>query len=152
MIADWYRVLQVDAAAEPEVVAAAYRALSRKYHPDVNPGPTAAERQRELNAAFAILGDLDLRAQYDRTLGRDWGQEVRARPLEDWRWLDGRRYVHNSSLADLLSGGTMHALALGSTFTACGWDAASWRKVQSEEEFWAGRPCGACVRSERKAS
>ena len=37
-INDFYRVLQVDPAAEPEVIRAAYRALARKYHPDVSIG------------------------------------------------------------------------------------------------------------------
>ncbi len=134
------------------MVTAAYRALSRKYHPDINPSPEAAERQKLINMAFGVLSDSGQRARYDRSIGRVDGVEMRARPSDDWRWNDGRRYVHNSSVSDLMSGGTMHAYADGSTFTECGWDARGWRKVQSEEEFWAARPCPGCVRQQRKAS
>lgn len=152
MTDDWYRVLQIQEYAEPEVVTAAYRALSRKYHPDVSGAPDAPARQRLINAAFAVLGDVHSRSYYDRTIGRVDGIEMRSQPLDDWRWNDGRKYVHNSSVSDLMSGGTMHVWATGSTFTECGWDARSWRRVQAEEEFWASRPCLACVKQQRKAA
>lgn len=151
MTDDWYDILQVREFAEPEVVQAAYRALSRKYHPDINTSPDSAARQKMINAAFAVLGDPRARAAHDREIGRVDGAEFRARPSDDWRWNDGRKYVHNSSVSDLVSGGTMHAWAEGSTFTECGWDSRGWRKVQSEEEFWAARPCPACVKRQRKA-
>ena len=47
---DWYEVLQVSPNAEHDVIEAAYRRLSRKYHPDVNQDPRAPESQRLLNA------------------------------------------------------------------------------------------------------
>jgi membrane protease YdiL (CAAX protease family) len=62
---DCYRILQVDPAAEPEVIEAAYRRLARKYHPDVSADPSAGERMREINAAYAILGDATQREEYD---------------------------------------------------------------------------------------
>jgi hypothetical protein len=37
-IIDFYRILQVDPRAEPEVIKAAHRSLARKYHPDVPGG------------------------------------------------------------------------------------------------------------------
>lgn len=63
---DYYRVLQIDPDAEPEVVAAAYRRLAAKYHPDVNSTPEAAERMVEINVAYDVLGDPAKRAEYDR--------------------------------------------------------------------------------------
>jgi len=63
-ILDCYRALQVHPLAEPEVIAAAYRALARKYHPDVEGG--SEERMVILNRAWAILGNPRLRASYDR--------------------------------------------------------------------------------------
>ena len=39
---DPYKVLQVDPEAEDEVIAAAYRRLARKYHPDTAAGDPAA--------------------------------------------------------------------------------------------------------------
>lgn len=66
MSRDLYKILQVDPAAEPEVVEAAYRRLALKYHPDVSQAPDAAERMRDLNMAYAVLGDAGKRADYDR--------------------------------------------------------------------------------------
>ncbi|SRR6266545_7801136 len=60
-----YDILQVNPAAEPEVIHASYRALARRYHPDLNPAPEAAARMRELNAAYDVLGDSEQRARYD---------------------------------------------------------------------------------------
>lgn len=63
---DAYRVLQVDPAAEPEIIEAAYWRLARKYHPDVYRGRDATTRMREINAAHAIIGDARERQQHDR--------------------------------------------------------------------------------------
>jgi len=62
---DYYRVLQVQENAEPEVVQAAYRTLSKKYHPDTNKAAEAEERMKQLNEAYAVLGDETQRAEYD---------------------------------------------------------------------------------------
>ena len=55
--------------ADQEVVEAAYRRLARKYHPDVSSDPDAAARMRRLNEAYAVLGDPQRRARYDRQQG-----------------------------------------------------------------------------------
>ncbi|MGH7763460.1 MAG: J domain-containing protein [Candidatus Dormibacteraceae bacterium] len=68
--ADLYRVLQVDPSAEPDVIAAAYKGLARRYHPDHNRGdPSAEERMKRINEAFRILGKPELRADYDARSG-----------------------------------------------------------------------------------
>jgi curved DNA-binding protein CbpA len=64
---DAYKVLQVDAEAEDEVIQAAYRRLARKYHPDVAAGPEAASRMAAINAAWELIGEPDARAAYDRS-------------------------------------------------------------------------------------
>jgi curved DNA-binding protein CbpA len=61
---DAYRVLQVDEHADPDVIAAAYRVLARKLHPDSS-GLDAA-RMVELNQAYSRLRTADARASYDR--------------------------------------------------------------------------------------
>jgi len=63
---DLYQLLQVDPAAEQEVVQAAYKRLAFKYHPDKNASVDAHQRMQELNEAYAIIGDPLKRAAYDR--------------------------------------------------------------------------------------
>lgn len=67
---DPYKTLQVDPEAEDEVIAAAYRRLARKYHPDTAADPAAAavarERMTALNAAWELIGEPDRRAAFDR--------------------------------------------------------------------------------------
>ncbi|MEW6231596.1 MAG: DnaJ domain-containing protein [Chloroflexota bacterium] len=75
---DYYKVLQVDPEAEPEVIAAAFRRLAAKYHPDVNPSPDADHRMKEFNVAYEVLGDAARRAQYDQS--RAQAKKRRGRP------------------------------------------------------------------------
>ena len=80
----FYALLQVDPAAEPEVIDAAYRRLSRKYHPDVNPSPEASDRMRAINQAYATLRNPSRRAIYDREL-RSAVARYRLKELTDLR-------------------------------------------------------------------
>lgn len=53
MIDDPYAVLGLTHDATDEEVKRAYRALAKKYHPDMNPGdPHAAEMMNKINAAY----------------------------------------------------------------------------------------------------
>jgi curved DNA-binding protein CbpA len=63
---DPYKTLQVDSEAEDEVIAAAYRRLARKYHPDVATGAESAGRMAALNVAWEQIGDPVRRAAFDR--------------------------------------------------------------------------------------
>src|SRR5688572_23858861 len=64
---DHYEVLGVVRTASSGEIKAAYRRLALKWHPDRNPGDQKAEEQfKELSVAYAILGDEDKRAHYDR--------------------------------------------------------------------------------------
>lgn len=64
-----YQVLQVDSAADQEIVEAAFKRLALKYHPDRSPHPDAAERMRELIEARKLLSDPARRRAYDASLG-----------------------------------------------------------------------------------
>jgi hypothetical protein len=44
----FYQTLQVDVAADPEVIEAAFRRLAMKYHPDRSADPAAPEKMRRL--------------------------------------------------------------------------------------------------------
>lgn len=63
---DLYQILQIDPAAEQEVVQAAFKRLALKYHPDKNPSPDANRRMQELNDAYDVISDPVQRAAYDR--------------------------------------------------------------------------------------
>lgn len=67
---DPYKVLLIDPEADDELIPVVYRRLARKYHPDVAPGPEAAAKMLELNAAMEILGDPLRRRDYDRERAR----------------------------------------------------------------------------------
>lgn len=53
MVQDPYKVLGVSPDASDEEVKKAYRDLTKKYHPDLNPDdPKAAEKMNDINAAY----------------------------------------------------------------------------------------------------
>ena len=64
---DYYEVLGIGKNADDAEIKKAYRALAKKYHPDVNPGNAEAEAKfKEASEAYAILSDPDKRRQYDQ--------------------------------------------------------------------------------------
>ena len=63
---DYYHVLGVDRGAGDAQVRSAYRKLARKYHPDVNKSPGAADRFKEATEAYEVLSDPQKRKMYDQ--------------------------------------------------------------------------------------
>lgn len=64
---DYYSILGVSPKASSKQINRAYRALARKYHPDVNKDDMQAEeKMKKINAAYDVLMEQDKRAQYDR--------------------------------------------------------------------------------------
>ena len=64
---DYYEVLGVEKNADDAALKKAYRALAKKYHPDVNPGDAEAEKKfKEASEAYAVLSDPEKRRQYDQ--------------------------------------------------------------------------------------
>ena len=60
-----YKILAVDPSADLEVINAAYRALSKKYHPDTNRKTDATNRMQEINKAYGILKNPEQRKLLD---------------------------------------------------------------------------------------
>ena len=66
-MADLYQVLGVSKTATQDEIKKAYRKQAHKYHPDKNPGDSAAETKfKEANNAYEVLGDPQKRSNYDR--------------------------------------------------------------------------------------
>ncbi|MEX2172785.1 MAG: molecular chaperone DnaJ [Pirellulaceae bacterium] len=64
---DYYEVLGVKREASDRDIAAAYRKLAVKYHPDANPGDAETiVKFKEAAEAYEVLSDGDKRARYDR--------------------------------------------------------------------------------------
>lgn len=61
---NYYKILQIDPLAEPEVVKATRDKLAAKYHPDHNKDPMATKLMADINEAYEILGDPEKRKRY----------------------------------------------------------------------------------------
>jgi curved DNA-binding protein CbpA len=62
---DYYLVLEVKPGAGPRTIRAAYRRLSKIYHPDVASDPHATHRMQEINEAYHVLSSRIRRLRYD---------------------------------------------------------------------------------------
>jgi DnaJ-class molecular chaperone len=68
MAKDYYTILSVPKNASDSDLKKAYRKLAMQYHPDRNPQRQAWAHQKfkEINEAYAVLGDPKKRSQYDQ--------------------------------------------------------------------------------------
>ncbi len=66
MTKNLYDVLGVNKTTSQEDIKKAYRKLTKKLHPDLNPGDKGAEKRfKSVSAAYDILGKPDQRSRYD---------------------------------------------------------------------------------------
>ena len=66
MSKDYYRILEVDRNSSPDEIKKSYRKLAMKYHPDKNPGDSAAEEMfKDCAEAFDVLSDPQKKQEYD---------------------------------------------------------------------------------------
>ena len=63
---DYYDILGVSRDADQNAIKKAYFKIAKKYHPDVNPSPEAANIFKEASEAYSVLSDPDKRKQYDQ--------------------------------------------------------------------------------------
>ncbi|MFA5133941.1 MAG: molecular chaperone DnaJ [Patescibacteria group bacterium] len=64
MSKDYYKILGIDKSASSDEVKRAFRELAHKYHPDKANGD--AEKFKEINEAYQVLGNSEKRKQYDQ--------------------------------------------------------------------------------------
>lgn len=68
---NYYEILEVDKNASQEVIEKAYKALAKKYHPDLQQGikkQEYAEKMKKINEAYDVLSDSFKREQYNQEL------------------------------------------------------------------------------------
>ena len=76
-----YSVLGVTQNATEAEIKKAFRALSKKYHPDVNPGDREAEEKfRKVSEAYSFLQDPQKRKEYDKKLKEEERGAFRKNP------------------------------------------------------------------------
>eukprot|EP00977_Amphora_coffeiformis_P018348 scaffold6420_cov168-Amphora_coffeaeformis.AAC.26 len=62
---DFYAILGVSRSADAKEIKSAYRKMAKQYHPDANPGKDTTEKFQEINRAYEVLTDPDLKRKYD---------------------------------------------------------------------------------------
>ena len=70
MFRDYYAILEVSYDASPEEIKSAYRQLSKKWHPDVNPDVEVTSKMQDINEAYCVLKDAEKRRRYDEEYKR----------------------------------------------------------------------------------
>src|SRR6266849_2350056 len=78
---NYYEVLQLNPAAEMEVIEGAYKRLAGKYHPDKKTGDE--ERMKLLSEAYSILHDASKRRDYDADYYRRQRRESVPKPAPE---------------------------------------------------------------------
>ncbi|CAJ0851178.1 3737_t:CDS:2 [Entrophospora sp. SA101] len=92
---DYYSVLGVSRTATSREIAKKYRQLSKKYHPDKNPGDKEAEKKFvQLAEAYEALSDEEKRSIYDRYgeegLKQHQPSDKKFDPFDIWSQIFGR--------------------------------------------------------------
>lgn len=135
---DAYAVLGVDPAADDEHIAAAYRTLARRYHPDIA-GESATRRMMRINAAWDRLRDPQRRAEYDLELAQTdptRAAAARARRQSRRRYTPPPHHAESSGEAEAPRAQATHAAHYEAPYQGYA------RPVQRDGTGAAGRPPG----------
>ncbi len=114
-----YDNLKVARNAPPEVIRAAYKTLSQKYHPDRNGNsPDAIRVIQIINSAYAVLSDPVKRREHDEWIARAEAQAHGSSDLDNVDFVIGRsvrrasRHSHRKTPFDFLAPRHGHASPL----------------------------------------
>lgn len=70
MFKDYYNILGIPQTATLLEIKRAYREMSKKWHPDMHPNEDVKEKMIDINEAYKILSDENLRCRYDKEYER----------------------------------------------------------------------------------
>jgi len=108
MALNYYRLLGIPPDSGQRRIKSAYRSLAKRFHPDRNSGSeTATELFRQVNHAYRVLSDPQLRTLYDQKLSRQEGFDKQRSSTETKSaQLDPQQKFNNfvKSLLDALFG------------------------------------------------
>lgn len=62
---NYYDILGIDKNASSDKIKDAFRALAKKYHPDVSKEPDAETKFKEIQEAYSVLSDPEKKQRYD---------------------------------------------------------------------------------------
>jgi len=122
MVQDPYKVLGVSPDASDEEVKKAYRDLTKKYHPDLNPGDEdAARKMNDINAAYDQIksGNVQTAGAYQQAYGygpgaygqqysgwtdwAGWNGTQQARQTERSEYTAARNFMRNGMYREALN-------------------------------------------------
>ena len=105
MARDYYEILGVSRDADKEELKRSFRRLARKYHPDVNKEPGAEDRFKEINRAYEVLSEPEMRARYDRFGEAGVSSSAGAGGFQDFGDLGGFADIFESFFSGFSGGG-----------------------------------------------
>ncbi len=104
MARDFYEVLGVSRDSTKEEIKRAYRRLARKYHPDVNKESGAEDTFKEINRAYEVLSDTELKSRYDRFGEAGLGGAASASGFQDMAGMGGFADIFESFFTNFAGG------------------------------------------------
>ena len=102
---DYYRILQVEPRSGPKTIRAAYRRLSKLYHPDAGSPFLSTQEMQEINEAYGVLSNPVRRLRYDYARAATWTRLTHNVPITPKRPLipaPRRRWAFSFSRSELL--------------------------------------------------
>lgn len=92
---DYYKILRLPSSASSDEIKRSYRRLAMVYHPDRSNNPNAHEFFSEINEAYEILSDQNLKSQYDNLVNSQGDFFVEAQTFSEN--FDNRRNANRTA-------------------------------------------------------